>query len=487
MNDNTASGLFTDFYELTMAQGYWQREMAEPVVFDYFFRRNPFYGGYSVFAGLGTLLENLKGYGFSQKDLEYLDSLKVFKKEFLDYLGGFSFKGTIHAAREGEVIFPQEPVLRVESDLIQAQIVEGIILNVLNFQSLIATKSARVWLASNRGKVMEFGLRRAQGRDGAFSASRAAFIGGAYGTSNSLAGMKFGIPVLGTMAHSWVLSFPSELESFQAYAEIYPNATTFLIDTYNSLESGIGNAIVVGKELRKKGLSFGVRLDSGDIDYLTREVRSRLDQEGFHDAKIVVSNELDEEIIEHLVGAKAPIDVWGVGTNLVTGGSESAFTGVYKLSVLGTDNAQKAVMKFSDNPEKSTNPGKKDIYRFYDDNGISQLDLIALADEEIKAGKEYTVHHPSTDWRQLKIVPSKVEPLLQKVMENGETSVPQPSIFDAHFHFEARIHEFDPTFLRLLNPHVYKVSITSRLKDLKLSLIHKYYRSQAHRKSGKTT
>ena len=469
------TALFTDFYELTMAQGYWKRGLdGHEAVFDYFYRRQPFQGGFSVFAGLDPLLAVLEDFRFSAEDLAYLESLGVFETAFLSYLEGFSFKGRILAAREGEIVFPHELLFRVEGDLVQAQVIEGIVLNTLNYQSLIATKSARVWLASARGRIMEFGLRRAQGADGALSATRAAYIGGAYGSSNSLGGKEYGIPVLGTMAHSWVMSFPSELEAFRAYAEIYPSNAIFLIDTFNTLESGIGNAIAVGQELKAKGYSFGVRLDSGDIDYLTREVRRRLDEAGFPEAKIVVSNELDETIIEHLVTSGAPIDVWGVGTSLVTGGSESAFTGVYKLSAIRYGAAEKSVMKFSDNPEKSTEPGRKILYRLYNESGNARIDLISLEDEVPEAGKEIVVHHPSGDYRKLSIVPAKVEPLLGLVMEKGRRVGVQPTLKDSQSYCARRIGDFDSTYLRQLNPHVYKVSISDRLRDLKLGLIRKY-------------
>ncbi len=483
MNGIVRNALFTDFYELTMAQGYWKRRINDHrVVFDYFFRRQPFGGGYSVFAGLGTLLEALEGFHFGQKDLEYLDSLGMFDKDFLDYLGAFKFQGDIRAVKEGEIVFPQEPLLRVEGDMVQAQVIEGLVLNILNFQSLIATKSARVWLASEKGKVMEFGLRRAQGSDGALSATRAAYIGGAYGSSNTLAGKVFEIPVLGTMAHSWVMSFPSELEAFKVYADIYPGNATFLIDTYNTLESGIQNAIAVGKDLAAKGHSFNVRLDSGDIDYLSRNVRKKLDEAGFLSSRIVVSNELDEEIIEHLVAAKAPIDVWGVGTHLVTGGKESAFAGVYKLASIqsGESNplAMKPVMKFSDNPEKSTNPGTKRLFRLYNENEAPRLDLIALEEEEPKAGEPIIVHHPSGDYRQLSFAPSKVEELLKPVMKGGKACASKPSLAKTREYFMERIGGFDGTYLRQLNPHVYKVSISPKLREMKLGLIRKYLKKR---------
>ncbi|MBL8968321.1 MAG: nicotinate phosphoribosyltransferase, partial [Spirochaetaceae bacterium] len=295
------SALFTDFYELTMAQGYWKGGALRRSVFDVFFRRQPFDGGYAISAGLEPLLRALGEFRFSPEDIAYLEGLGMFERGFLDYLADFRFRGEVWAQGEGRVIFPQEPLLRVHADLIEAQLVEGLVLNYLNFQSLVATKAARVWRASGYGRVMEFGLRRAQGPDGALSASRAAYIGGAEGTSNALAGRLYGIPVLGTMAHSWVMTYPSEREAFEAYASIYPDRTVFLIDTYDTLGSGVKNAIAAGRTLAERGKRFGVRLDSGDIDYLSREVRKALDAEGLEDAFIAVSNDLDERIVEHLV------------------------------------------------------------------------------------------------------------------------------------------------------------------------------------------
>ncbi|MCE5256724.1 MAG: nicotinate phosphoribosyltransferase [Spirochaetaceae bacterium] len=468
------NALFTDFYELTMAQGFWKRGYnGHRVVFDYFFRRQPFSGGYSVFAGLDTLLDALENFRFTQDDLAYLESLGLFDRGFLDFLSSFRFTGTIYAAKEGEIVFPQEPLVRVEANLLQAQIIEGVVLNTINFQNLIATKSARVWLASGRGSIMEFGLRRAQGADGALSAARAAYIGGAYGTSNTIAGKRFGIPVLGTMAHSWVMSYPTELEAFRTYASIYPKATVFLIDTYNTLESGTTNAIIAGKELEAQGHTFGVRLDSGDIDYLTREVRRKLDEAGCTKATITVSNDLDEGIIEHLVASKAPIDTWGVGTNLVTGGNDAAFTGVYKLSAIQEGDGFRPVMKISDNPEKTTNPGIKELYRIYNENGLPRLDIITVNDESPEEGKPVMAYHPSGDYRQLQIVPTKVETLLSKVFEGGARVGTAPSLKESQEYFKKRISLFDSTYLRQLNPHVYKVSISGRLRDMKLGIISK--------------
>lgn len=476
MSRTVTSALFTDFYELTMAQGYWKSGRRPLAVFDYFFRRQPWKGGYSLFAGLGPLLEALEGLRFESADLAWLESQGLFERGFLDYLSGFRFRGEVWAQREGSVVFPQEPLLRVQADLIEAQLVEGLLLNCLNFQSLVATKAARVWRASGYGKVMEFGLRRAQGPDGALSASRAALIGGASTTSNALAARLLGAQVTGTMAHSWVMSYPDERSSFEAYAELYPDRTVFLIDTYDTLEMGLKNAIEVGKGLVARGKRFGVRLDSGDIDYLSKEVRKALDAAGLREAFIAVSNELDEEIIEHLVAAAAPVDSWGVGTHLVTGGSESSFAGVYKLAAVEREGRLEPTMKFSDNPEKSTNPGLKQVFRLYDAQGMAMADVIALEGEEPRAGRECHLHHPSGDWRRTSLVPARVEPLLSKVMEGGAALAPSPSVDELRAGLRARLETFDGTYLRLLNPHVYKVSISTKLRDLKLSFIRKYLR-----------
>jgi nicotinate phosphoribosyltransferase len=476
---NMISALTTDFYELTMAQGYWKRGDGGLSVFDVFFRRHPFNGGYSVFAGLEPLLRSLADFRFSQEDIAYLESLAMFEKGFLDYLADFRFRGDVWAMSEGELIFPQEPIARIKAQIVEAEIVEGIVLNYLNFQSLIATKSARVWLASNKGRIMEFGLRRAQGPDGGLSASRAAYIGGVGGTSNALAGRLYGIPVMGTMAHSWVMSFPDERAAFDAYADIYPDKTVYLIDTYDTLDSGIKNAIASGKALAEKGLRFGVRLDSGDIDYLSREVRRELDAAGLKDAYIVVSNELDEEIIEHLISSGAPVDQWGVGTHLVTGGNESSFTGVYKLAAVERSGALEPTMKFSDNPEKSTNPGVKQTYRLYGEGGFAAADLVALEDEPAPmAGAEQMLYHPSTDWRHIRIAPAEVRPLLSRVMTEGRPLSGLPSLNDARNRLNKELDRFDSTYLRLLNPHVYKVSISERLRALKLGFIEKYMKER---------
>ncbi|MDR3303040.1 MAG: nicotinate phosphoribosyltransferase [Treponema sp.] len=471
------SALFTDFYSLTMAQGYWKKGMNHRAVFEMFFRRQPFHGGFSIFAGLGTLLEKLQTLGFADDDVAYLRTLRVFEEGFLDYLSAFRFTGSLWAMEEGTVVFPQEPLVRIDSSLIECQILESIILNTINFQSLIATKTARVWLASGKGSVMEFGLRRAQGWDGAMAASRAAFIGGASGTSNVLAGKQYDIPVLGTMAHSWIMAHESEEAAFQTYADIYPDKTIFLIDTYDTLKSGVPNAIKVGRQLVAKGKNFGVRLDSGDIHYLAVEARKLLDAAGLPQATISVSNDLDEVIIQNLTTAGAPIDTWGVGTQMVTGGIEAAFTGVYKLT-MHEDGAGNLIpaMKFSNTPEKTTNPAVKQVWRIRGPQGMALADVLGIDDpanpERLETGQHYAFWHTSTDYRHFyHTIEGSVTPLLSLCMAQGKFVSPPPSLETIRERMRTELDTFDNSYKRILNPHIYKVSMTERLRTLKLELI----------------
>ena len=480
------SALFTDFYSLTMAQGYWKRNPKDCAVFEMIYRHQPFGGGYAVFAGLGSLLESLADFSFSQSDISYLKDLKMFDDGFLDYLKDFRFNGSLWAMDEGTTIFPHEPLLRVEGRLAECQIIEGLILNTVNFQTLIATKTRRIWLAGGKGNIMEFGLRRAQGENGALSASRAAFIGGASGTSNVLAAKTFNIPVMGTMAHSWIMSFDSEEDAFDAYAAIYPDKAVFLIDTYDTLKSGIKSAIKSGKKLAAAGKNFGVRLDSGDIQYLSCEVRRLLDEAGLNNAFITVSNDLDENIIDTLYKAGVPVNIWGVGTRLITGGMDSAFTGVYKMAArlergTGSDKAGAAasvpVMKFSDNPEKTTSPGIKQVWRIRDRNNLAVADVMGLdGKEEFVTGQRRIFWHPSADYRHFShTIEGEAAPLLKKWIERGEP-VKDPPALDAIRNFAAAdIESFDATYKRLLNPHVYKVSVTENLRSIKLDLIQKHF------------
>jgi len=474
------SALLVDLYSLTMAQGFWKRGMNRRAVFEMFFRHQPFDGGFSVFAGLGTLLQNLENFMFSHEDIAYLKSIGIFEGAFLDYLKTFRFSGTLMAMEEGTVVFPNEPLIRVDGGLLECQLLEGMLLNTINFQSLIATKTARVSLASLNGSVVEFGLRRAQGPDGALSASRAAFIGGANGTSNLLAGKEFGIPVMGTMAHSWVMAWPSEEEAFRAYAELYPDRSIFLIDTYDTLKSGIVNAITVGKTLAAKGKNFGVRLDSGDIHYLSVEVRKALDSAGLKEAKISVSNDLDESIIKALSDAGAPIDSWGVGTQMVTGGNEAAFTGVYKLAASEDEGGTLIPrIKFSDNPAKTTNPGVKQVWRLRDSNGMCVADVLALEDSNdpdlIEKGQTYSFWHPQADYRRFNhTLEGSAEPLLAECFANGKAVLKSTDLEGIQKRVRRELESFDSSYKRLLNPHIYKVSVTTRLRALKLELIKNF-------------
>ena len=467
------NALFSDFYELTMAQGFWKKGNNTKTVFDMFFRSNPFKGGYSVFAGLEPLLKTIQNFHFEKSDIDWLKSLGIFEKDFLEYIAGFKFSGNIWAMKEGSAVFPNEPLIRIEADTVEALLLEGLILNMINFQTLIATKTARIWLASKKGAIMEFGLRRAQGNDGAMSATRAAYIGGAFGTSNSLAAKELGIPALGTMAHSWIMSFKNEEDAFQAYADMYPDNSIFLIDTYDTLRSGIVNAIKVGKRLQEKGKNFGVRLDSGDIYYLSKDVRKRLDEAGCPTAKISVSNELTEEIVESLVQNNAPIDSWGVGTHMVTGGNEASLTGVYKMAArknLG-ETEWTPVMKFSDNPAKMTNPACKQVWRLYNSDGTFKADVLTLENEKIEEGVEQTFYHPANDYQNFTFTPAKVEALLEKRIENGKVVGKTPSLKEIKTYAEKQLDSLDYTSKRLLNPHIYKVSLSEKMRDLKQQLI----------------
>jgi nicotinate phosphoribosyltransferase len=381
------------------------------------------------------------------------------------------------------VVFPQEPLIRVDGSLIECQLIEGLVLNIINFQSLIAAKAARVYLASGKGGVMEFGLRRAQGPDGAMSASRAAIIGGAAGTSNTLAAKEFGVRAMGTMAHSWVMSFASEEEAFRAYAELYPEHPVFLIDTYDTLKSGVINAVKVGKEIVGRGGSFGVRLDSGDMYFLSQEVRRCLDEAGCKNATIAVSNDLDEHIISTLVHQGAPVNSWGVGTRMVTGGDEAAFTGVYKLTAHEDEQGRLIpAIKFSDNPEKTTNPAVKQVMRLRDRDGMAVADILVIDDpenpqaaEKLSAGENYVFYHPSADYRQFCCtLEAPPVPMLKKRIEKGKAVSKKPELLDIQRHCLSELETIDTRYKRLLNPHIYKVSITPKLRALKLDLIKNY-------------
>lgn len=468
------SALKTDFYELTMAQGYYLQDHNPRVVFDMFYRTNPFHGGYTIFTGVEEVLDALEDFSFSKEDIKYLESLNVFKADFLDYLSTYRFSGDVYAMREGTPAFPGEPLVRIETKLIDAQLIEGFLLNTLNFQTLIATKACRMVDATKgHGAIMEFGLRRAQGIDGANSASRASFIGGTKVTSNTYAGKKYDIPVAGTMAHSWIMSFDSEEEAFRKFAELYPDNCVLLIDTYDTLGSGIQAAIKIGLEQKAKGKKIGVRIDSGDLSYLPKVIRGKLDEAGLEDATICVSNDLTEDIIQTLIADNVPIDSWGIGTHLVTGGTQASLNGVYKLAAKEENGAFTPVMKISNSFEKTTNPGIKQVYRFYDDCGVPQGDLITLDDEEITPDQNYTFYHPFSlgDFFIMNRNKYKtITPLLTLQLKGGKRVNPKKSLKEIQAYAKEQFDAFDQSYKRIINPHIYKVSLSEKLKELKLEL-----------------
>jgi nicotinate phosphoribosyltransferase len=471
------SALTTDFYELTMMQGFFKNNYNPKVVFDMFYRTNPFNGGYALFAGLDQLLEKLENFRFSEEDIDYLRTLNMFDDDFLEYLSTFKFKGTIYSMDEAEVVFAGEPLIRIHTNLIDAQLIEGMLLNTINFQTLIATKASRMVIASKGSSIMEFGLRRAQGDDGALSASRASFIGGTKVTSNTLAGKLFDIPVSGTMAHSWIMSFDSEEEAFRKFAKIYPDNCILLIDTYDTLGSGIENAIKIGLEQKAIGKKIGVRIDSGDMSYLPRVIRDRLDEAGLTDAIIVVSNDITEEIIQALVSEEVPIDLWGIGTHLVTGGFQSSLNGVYKLCAKeGKDGNFIPTMKISNSFGKTTNPAIKQVWRFYDEKLGALADLITLDSEKIVEGKDYTFYHPFSETDFFKLKQNKytsIKPLLSLKMKDGVRVDDKKDLKQLQKIASENLEKFHKSYKRQINPHIYKVSLSRELRMLKRELVSK--------------
>lgn len=457
--------LYTDFYELTMAQGYFLSGRHKHTAnFDYFFRKLPFKGGYVVFAGLADLLEIIKQFRFHEDELKYLKE-QGFKDEFLNYLKDFRFRGDLHSVKEGEIVFANEPVLRVEGNILEAQILETAILNTLNFESLIATKASRLKLAAGDKSVLDFGLRRSQGLGG-LQAAKAAVIGGLEGSSNVLAGKMYDITVSGTMAHSWVQSFDSELEAFRTYAKHYPEASILLVDTYDTLKSGLPNAIKVAKELEENGHKLiAIRLDSGDLAYMAQESRKMLDQAGLEDVKIAVSNQLDERVIKSLLDQNAPIDLFGVGTKLVTAYDDPALDGVYKLSAVNG----KPTLKISENIEKITLPDVKKVVRYYNKDGSFNSDGVLLENEDITA----TLYHPHENHKSTEVAALKSELLLNKVVDGGEITIPPSSPKQSAEYARKRLSKLNQEHKRFDNPHVYKVGVSKQLRALKDKLVQK--------------
>lgn len=466
------SPLFTDFYQLTMMSGYLEAgKDKQNSVFELFFRKIPQQGGFCLLSGLEPALEYLENLHFSAEELAYLGSLKMFNQAFLEQLKDFKFRGTVWAIPEGTVVFPHQPLMRIEASLPEAQLIESALLNLINFNTLIATKAARVvHAAGDNAQVLEFGLRRAQGPDGAMSASRAAFAGGCVATSNALAGMKYGIPVRGTQAHSWIMSFASELESFRAYAQRYPDSALLLVDTYDTLGSGVPNAIIVAKELREQGHELaGIRLDSGDLAALSIGARQMLDEAGFPKVRIVASNDLDEYLVESLRAQGAQIDTWGVGTQLVTSKQDPALGGVYKLVSIEEEQGWRPCMKLSSNPGKATSPGVKQIYRAHSGDGFAG-DVIALASEAAPQSGG-AIHDPLYVTPAQSLAADRFEPLLGKVMENGRRLRPAPTLTEIRQRGLDQLARLPKGCLRLQNPHLYPNGLSDELFELRQKLL----------------
>ena len=465
--------LLTDLYQLTMMDGYLKNGKEKDIaVFDLFFRRNNIIT-YSVAAGLEQALDYVLNIRFEKQDIEYLRSLGLFDETFLSYLKNFRFTGDVYAVPEGTVVFPEEPIVTVRAPLLEAQFLETALLNIVNHQTLIASKSAKVAYAAKGDSVMEFGLRRAQGPDAGIYGARSSVIGGCRSTSNVLAGQTFGIPVAGTHAHSWVMNFPTEYEAFSAYAKMYPDACLLLVDTYDTLHSGVPNAIRVFRELRAAGHEpKGIRLDSGDLAYLSKMARAMLEEAGSPDAIICATGDLDEYLINSLKNQGACINLWGVGTKLITSADMPALGGVYKLSALHTGDSEVPKIKLSDNSDKITNPGFKQVYRIYDNKtGKAEADLIALRDEVFDEKQPLTIFHPKDTWKKTTFTDYTMRPLSRLYIQDGKLLSPLPALTDICTYAEGEKESFWDEYKRPDNPHVYKVDLSQRLFDLKNQLI----------------
>ncbi len=465
------SALMTDLYELTMLAGYLEYDIHEThAVFDLYYRQNPFHGGYAVFAGLETALDYLEALRFSQEELAYIESLGVFDKRFLDFLSGFRFEGKVVAPPEGTVVFANEPLLSVEGTLAEAQFVESALLNIINFQTLVATKASRITYAAGDGEVLEFGLRRAQGPDGSLSSVRAAYVGGVRSTSNVLAGKTFGIPVRGTHAHSWIMAFPDELTAFRKYAGVFPDNCILLVDTYDTLASGLPNAIQVAHELRETGHElFGIRIDSGDLAYMSREARRLLDEAGFPEVKIVGSNELDEHVIESIRSENGKVDIYGVGTRLATcmGSGGGALGGVYKLVRI----AEEPKLKVTSDISKASLPDRKCLLRATLPDGSFIQDVICLPQENISPGD--VVFDPANPL-QLTSIPkeARLADIRHTVMENGKYTIAEkPTLEEIADLAGQQLGRLPQGCRRFMNPHHYKVSVSRGLKELRDRLL----------------
>jgi len=466
--------MMTDLYELTMMYGYFKSGMQDnKATFDMFYRSKDTSTSYAIMAGLEQLIDYIKNLRFTDDDVAYLRSLNIFDEDFLEALRKFRFRGDIWAVPEGTIVFPYEPLIRVTAPLFDAQLIEPALLNIINHQTLIATKASRVVQAAEGGVVMEFGLRRAQGPDAAIYGARAAIIGGCNGTSNVLTGQMYDVPVMGTHAHSWVMSFPDEITAFRKYAEMFPSSCLLLVDTYDTLHSGVPNAITVFKELREKGHEpVGIRLDSGDLAYLSREARKMLDEAGFPNTKICASGDLDENLIRDLKLQGACIDTWGVGTKLITSEDCPSLGGVYKLAAEHVDGRIIPKMKVSENPVKITNPGMKRLLRLYDkNNGMAIADLIVLDHETYDESKPLTIYDPINTWKSMTLTDYTIRELQVPIFKDGECVYESPSLKEIRDYCKQDMDTFWDQYKRLLNPHRYKVDLSDSLWMLKNSML----------------
>ena len=468
--------MLTDFYELTMANGYFETGMADDIAyFDMFFRRVPDGGGYAIMAGVEQMVDYLKKLKFTDEDIEFLRSKQIFCEDFLEYLRNFKFSCDVWAVPEGTPIFPHEPIVTVRGPVMQAQFVETMILLTINHQSLIATKANRIVRAAKGRSVMEFGTRRAHGADAAIYGARAAYIGGCAGTACAIADRDYGIKALGTMAHSWVQMYPDEYSAFKKYAEIYPDNCTLLVDTYNVLKSGVPAAIRVFKEMKPR--KMGIRIDSGDVTYLTKKSRQMLDEAGLQDCQIVVSNSLDEYIIRDVILEGACIDSFGVGERLITAKSEPVFGGVYKLVALETDGKLIPKIKISENVEKITNPGFKHVYRLYDKKtGKARGDVITLADEKVPELEEYEIFDPNAVWKRTKIRDYYVRDLRVQLFDKGRCVYESPSVDEIKDYCQQQMETLWDETLRFENTQTYYVDLSQKLWDTKNQLLSEFAR-----------
>ncbi|MEF9940250.1 MAG: nicotinate phosphoribosyltransferase [Clostridium sp.] len=476
--------LLTDLYELTMMQGYFKEKDAnETVIFDAFYRNNPDGNAFSICAGLDQVIDYIKGLHFEQEDVDYLRSVGLFGEDFLDYLLHFKFSGDIYAIPEGTLVFPREPLVKVIAPIMEAQLVETAILNIINHQSLIATKTSRIVHAAQGDGIMEFGLRRAQGPDAGIYGARAAMIAGCIGTSNVLAGQMFDVPIKGTHAHSWIMSFPDELTAFRLYAKLYPSACILLVDTYDTLKSGIPNAITVFKEMRAAGIPltfYGIRLDSGDLAYLSKRAKKMLDAAGFPDAVISASNDLDEYLIDSLKIQGAAINSWGVGTNLITSKDCPSFGGVYKLAAIKDKVTGEFIpkIKLSENSEKVTNPGNKTIYRIYDkEEGKIIADLICLVGEIFDENNSLLIFDPVETWKKTHLSPNSytMRELLVPVFEHGTCIYESPKVMEIRDYCKQELDTLWDESKRLVNPHEIHVDLSNELWHMKNQLLDIYH------------